>query len=68
MLENEAVSSTYSGEMLDLKILQSEWLRGFWSISQEQNFSQIEDLYRNTANMNFHHRTNSGEIEDQIFL
>ena len=36
----EAVSSICSGEMLDLDILQSEQLRAFWPISQEQHFSQ----------------------------
>ena len=55
--------------MLDLKIWQSEWLRACWPISQEQQFSQIEDLYMNTVNnTNFHYRTNSGQINDQIFL
>ena len=34
-----------------------------------KHFSQIEDLYRNTANnTNFHYRTNSGKIIDQIYL
>ena len=66
--ENEAVSSICFGEMLDLKILQSKWLRAFWPISQEQHFSQIEDLYRNTANINFHYRANSEKINGQIFL
>ena len=55
--KNEAVSSICSGEMLDLKILQSEWLRALWPICQEQNFSQTEGLYRNTvSNTNFHYR------------
>ena len=55
--------------MLDLKILQLEWLKAFWPITQEQHFSQIEDLYRNTVNnIIFHYRTNSGEINDQTFL
>ena len=55
--------------MLDLKISQSEWLRALWPISQEQNFSQTEDLYRNTVNnINFHCKINSGKINDQIFL
>ena len=36
--KNEAVSSICSEEMLDLKIMQSEWLRT-WPISQEQRFS-----------------------------
>ena len=34
----------------DEKILQFNWLRTFWPISQEQKFSQIWDLCRNTAN------------------
>ena len=39
----------------------------FWSISQEQHFSQIEDLYRNTANnINFHYRINSGKIKNSL--
>ena len=64
----EAVLLIYPGEMLDLKILQSEWLRAFWAISQEQDLSQI-DLFRNTANKkNFHCRTNSEKINDQMFL
>ena len=29
----EAVSSIFSGDMLDLKILQAEWLKEFWAIS-----------------------------------
>ena len=39
--KNEAVSSTCSGEIVDLKILQSDWLRTFLPIPQEQDFSQI---------------------------
>ena len=55
--------------MVDLKILQFEWLRASWFISQEQDFSQIEDLGRNTANnINFHYRINSGKLNHQIFL
>ena len=53
--KNEPISSICSGEIFDLKIPQSEWLKAFWPISQEQHFSQIENLYRNTANdINFH--------------
>ena len=33
-------SSICSGEIVHLEILQSDWLRGFWSISQEQHISQ----------------------------
>ena len=39
----------------------------FWSISQKQDFFQIWDLCRNTANnVYFHYRTNSVTISDQI--
>ena len=56
--KNEAVSSFCSGEMVDSKILQSEWLRAFWSLSQKQDLSQREDLCKNTAsNINFHYGT-----------
>ena len=48
--KNEAVSSICSGEMADLKMLQSDQLRAFWPISQKQDFPQIYDLCRNTAN------------------
>ena len=47
--KNKAALSISSGEMLALKVLQSEWLRAFWPIFQEQNFSQTEGLYRNTV-------------------
>ena len=37
-------------------------------MSQKQNFSQMWDLCRDTAgNMNFHYRTNSVLIIDQMF-
>ena len=39
--KNETVSSIYFGEIVDLKILQSDWLRPFQLIFQEQDFSQI---------------------------
>ena len=38
--KNEIVSSICSGEIAHLEILESDWLRGFWSISQEQHISQ----------------------------
>ena len=62
---NQAICS---GEMVDYKILQSDWLRTFLSISQEPEFSQIWDLCRNiTNNIHFHYRTNSVRINDKIF-
>ena len=49
--------------MLDLKIPQSEWLRAFWPVSQEQSFSQTENLYRKTTNnINF-----SEKIWDELW-
>ena len=67
--KNEAVSSICFGEIVDLKILQSDWLREFWPISQEQDLSQIKDSCRNTANnKNFLYRTNSVKVCDKIFL
>ena len=69
MQKNEAVSSICSEEMVGLKIMQSEWLRAFWPISQERDLSQLEDLCKSTANIiNFHYRTNSGKINDHVFI
>ena len=36
--KKEAISSICSGEIVDLKILQSDWLRAFWPTSQEKIF------------------------------
>ena len=55
----QAISLICSGDIVDLKILQCNWLKTFWPISQEQEFSQIWDLCRNTTNINFHYRSNS---------
>ena len=38
--KKEAVSSNRSGEIIDLKTLQSDWLRAILPISQKQDFSQ----------------------------
>ena len=38
---NESVTAICSDEILDLKILQPDWLRRFWPIFQEQDFLQI---------------------------
>ena len=37
--KNEAISLISSGDILDLKILQSDWLTAFWRISLKQDFS-----------------------------
>ena len=47
-------SSFYSRDTVDLKILQLDWPRAFWPISQEADFSQVWDLCKNTVvNINF---------------
>ena len=54
-------------DIVNLKIMQSDWTRGFWLISQKSNFSRIWDLCRILANINFHYRPNSDEINDYFF-
>ena len=67
-VENQTISSLCSGDVVDSKILESDWLRAFSHISQEPNFSQIWELYKNRANkVNFHYRTVSEKINDQTF-
>ena len=48
--KNQALSSVCSTIIVDLKSLQSDWLRALRPISQEKDFSQIWDMCRNTAN------------------
>ena len=49
-------------------ILQPDWSREFWPISQEPEFSQVWDLCKNTANIiKFIYRLNSEKINDSIF-
>ena len=62
MQKNEATSSIYSREIVDLKILQSDWLRAFRPISQEQDFSQYSLCAGTANNINFQYRTNSVKI------
>ena len=52
-VKNQAFSSFCSTDTVDLNILQSDWPRTFWPISQEPNFSQVWDLGKNTA-VNIH--------------
>ena len=57
--KKEAVSSICFGEVINLKMLQSDWLRAFWSNLQKK-ISQIWDLFWNTKNnIKIHYRTNS---------
>ena len=48
--KNQVFSSFYSTDIVDLKILQSDWQRRFWPISQVLDLSQVKDLCKNTAN------------------
>ena len=66
--KNEALLSFCSRDMASLKILQSDWSRAFWPISQEPEFSQVWDLCKNTANIiKFLYRPNSEKINNSIF-
>ena len=66
--KNVTVSLILSGEIVDLKIMQSDLLRAFWTISPEQDLFQRMDLCRNTAdNINFYYETNSVNIKDHFF-
>ena len=56
--KNQAFLSFFSRDIADLKILEYDWLRAFWRISQQPNFSQIWYLSKNTA-INFLYRPNS---------
>ena len=42
--KSQAISFIFSGDTIDLKILQYDWLRAFWPLSQEQDFFQIWDV------------------------
>ena len=41
--KNQPFSSLCSGDAVNLKILQFDWPRTFWPISQEPDFSQVLD-------------------------
>ena len=57
--KNLAVSSFSSRDIVDLKFLQSDWSRAFWTISPEPEFLQIWDLPKHTAiNTSFNYRPN----------
>ena len=66
--KNQAFSSFSSRDIVNLKILQSDWSRALWPISQEPQFSPVWDLYKNTANIiKLIYRPNSEKINDSIF-
>ena len=48
--KNEAVSLICSGEINDIKILQSDWLRAFWPTSLIKNLTDINQCLTSPAN------------------
>ena len=66
--KNEAISSICSGEIVEWKILQFDWLRACWPIFQEQGFPQYRICWNTAKNINFHYRTNSVKINKQGFF
>ena len=67
-------SFSYSGSVIpsqdicDQRILQSNWLKAFPAITQEQKFPQIWDLYSKIdKNINFYFRNFPARIDHKIF-
>ena len=61
--KNQAFSLFCSRDIVNLKILQSDWSKVFWPISQEPEFFQVWDLSKNIANIiKFLYRPNSEKI------
>ena len=66
--KNQAILSFCFRDTVNFKILHSDWLGVFWPISQEPEFSQTLDLYRNISNnINFHYIPNAEKIMTKIF-
>ena len=64
MQKNQAISSICFGDIVDLNILQFDWLGAFWSKSLEQVFPNIGFVLKNSKNVNFNYRTNLVKIND----
>ena len=65
--ENQANWPFRSRDIAVLRILQSDWLRTFWPISPEPEFSQIWGLCSLFANhKSFHFRLNAKKVNDKI--
>ena len=62
---NQTFSSFCSRNLVNLKILQCDWLRGFWPISLGPDFFEVWDLCKNTADVvNYLYRPNLENIND----
>ena len=54
-------------DIVDLKILLSDWLKTLWPTSKDQEFFQIWDLCKNAANnIHSYYRRNPTKSKDQI--
>ena len=63
--KDQAFSSFCSRDLVNLKILQSDWPRAFWAIPHKPDFSKVWDLCKNTANnIKLLYRPNSENIND----
>ena len=53
LTNNETVSSICSGKIVHLEILQSDWLRRLWPISQQQDISKgfVQDHSKKKLNI-----------------
>ena len=66
--KSQFFSSFYFRDLFDLKVLQSDWPRVFWAISQEPELFQIWDLSKHAViNINCHYRPNWEKI-NKVFL
>ena len=53
-VKNQVFSSFCSREIVDLQILQSDWPRAFWPMSQKPDFPEVWDFCKNTS-INIHY-------------
>lgn len=66
--ENKAITSFCSGDIVELKFLESDRLRALCSIYHKPNFLQTMNLCRNTKQyVKFYNKTNSKKCNNQIF-
>ena len=64
-VKNQAISSICCGDVADIKMVQSVWLKTFWPISKELDFPKYGLCAENS--INFHYKINSEKINDQFF-
>ena len=61
--KNQTFSSHCSRDIVELKILQSNWPTAFWPLSQEPDFHPNMG-FTQANKINFHYRPNSEKIND----